>query len=137
MWKVKSSNLIFIAYLLYEVFYYISSIPLWYVIVTHQTCLTLQCYYFLLYKKKKVLVSCKFLISGFWWFYTFWDVLSTIWLFLKNVCLCVCVSVCRINNLFTGSLKMIQIHYSLRTEFLISTFLCMKWKCCGRRRASS
>ena len=42
-------------------------------------------FYFLLYKKK-VLISCKFLISGFWWICTFWDVLNTIWLFLENVC---------------------------------------------------
>ena len=50
-------------------------------------------FYFLLYKKKKVLVSCKFSFSGFRWIYTFWDVLNTIWLFLENVCLCVSVYV--------------------------------------------
>ena len=46
-------------------------------------------YYFLLYKQKKVLVSCKFSISGFGWIDTFWDVLNTIGLFLENVCLSV------------------------------------------------
>ena len=56
-------------------------------------CYVFQSYYFLLYKKKKVLVSCKFSISCFWWIYTFWDVLNTCWLFLENVCLSVCVSV--------------------------------------------
>ena len=51
-------------------------------------------FYFLLYKKKKVLVSSKFSISSFWWIYTFWDALITIWLFLENVCLSVRLSVC-------------------------------------------
>ena len=42
---------------------------------------------FLLYMyKRKTLESQKFSISGFWWIYTFWDVLNTIGLFLANVC---------------------------------------------------
>ena len=59
---------------------------------------------FLLYKLKKVLVRRKFLISGFWSIYTFWDVLQTIWLFLKNVSLsfCLCASLCDKN--FVASL---------------------------------
>ena len=52
-------------------------------------------FYFLLHKSKKVLVSSKFLISGFWWIYMFWDVLITIWVLLENVYLpakmCVCI----------------------------------------------
>ena len=49
-------------------------------------------FYFILYKQNKKLVSCKFSTSGFCWICTFWDVLNTIWLFLENVCLCVCVT---------------------------------------------
>ena len=45
-------------------------------------------FYFLLHK---VLVLCKFSTSGFWWIYTFWNVMNTIWLFLENFCLSVCV----------------------------------------------
>ena len=65
------------------------------VVTTVMTIATLD-YYFLLYKQKKVLVSCKFSISGFRGIYTFWDVLNTIWLFLENVCLSVCVPVTKI-----------------------------------------
>ena len=46
--------------------------------------------FFYIYKKK-ILDSGKFSTSGFWWFYMFWNVLNTIWLFRENVCLSVCV----------------------------------------------
>ena len=39
-------------------------------------------FYFFLYKKKNVLISYKFSISGFWWIYMFWHVPNTISLFL-------------------------------------------------------
>ena len=41
--------------------------------------------------KKKVLDLRKFSTSGFRWIYMFWNVLNTIWPFLENVCLCVCL----------------------------------------------
>ena len=51
--------------------------------------LKLLCHIFTFFymHKKKVLDSQKFSTSGFRWIYMFWDVLNTIWPFLKNVCL--------------------------------------------------
>ena len=49
-------------------------------------------FFYILYKKK-VLESRKFSTSGFYRIYTFWKVLNTISLFLRNVCLTVRLSV--------------------------------------------
>ena len=49
-------------------------------------------FYFFLYKQKKELVSCKFSTSSFWWTYTFWYALNTIWLYLENICMYMCVT---------------------------------------------
>ena len=51
-------------------------------------------FYFLLCKKKKIIVSRKFLPTSFWWIFKFWDFLNTIWLFLENVCLWVWQTFC-------------------------------------------
>ena len=76
-----------------------------------------QYFYFLLYKKEKVLVSCKFSISGFRWIYTFWDVLNTIWLFLENVCLSVCLCVCDKN--FVASVAQ-ELMHEISWNFIFS-----------------
>ena len=40
--------------------------------------------------------SRKFSTSGFRWVYMFWDILNTIWPYLENVCLSVCMYVSKI-----------------------------------------
>ena len=77
-------------------------------------------FYFLLYKKKKVLVSCKFSISGFRWIYTFWHVLNTIWLFLENVCLSMCLCVCDKN--FVASVAR-ELMHEISWNFIFSILL--------------
>ena len=46
---------------------------------------------FIFYFIHKVLDSRKFSTSGLRWIYILWDVLNTIWPFLENVCLNVCL----------------------------------------------
>ena len=74
--------------------------------------------------KKKVLGSRKFLTSGFWWIYRFWGVLNTIWPFLENVCLSICLSVymspkfCRHYNSRTNAQKLVILYVQLHLDII-------------------
>ena len=68
--------------------------------INNLNCL-LHIFTFFYIHKKKVLDSRKFSTSGFRWIYMSWDVLNTIWPFLENVCLSVCLSV-GLSVLFCG-----------------------------------
>ena len=57
--------------------------------------------------------SWKFSTSGFWWIYMFWDVLNTIWPFLENVCLSVCLRNFRDTISSTNEWKWIKLYIQL------------------------
>ena len=66
--------------------------PCWIFFFYFSTLQILSIFTFFYIYMKKILDSWTFLTSGFWWINMFWDVQNTIWLFLENACLSVCMS---------------------------------------------
>ena len=71
-------------------------------------------------RKKKALDSRKFSTSGFRRIYMLWDIFNTIWPFLENVCLCVCMSpkFCGHCISRTNARKLMKLYIQLRFVFL-------------------
>ena len=103
-YKNNSSNIILVSWFIFH-FYHLLEV-------------TFSLFYI---NKKKVLDSRNFSTSGFRWIYMFWNILNTIWLFLKNVCPCVCMCMspkfCGHCNLRTNARKLmiryIQLHFDI------------------------